>query len=53
VGSLTAAAMIVAALATFICIPVLARKRIYRQQAYVLEENAVERRAGEGAPAND
>jgi predicted RND superfamily exporter protein len=53
VGSLTATAMIVAALATFICIPVLARKRFYRQQAYMAEEQGVERRAGEGAPAND
>jgi predicted RND superfamily exporter protein len=53
VGSLTATAMIVAALATFICIPVLARKRIYRQQAYLSKEQDVERRAGEGAPANN
>ena len=53
VGSLTATAMIVAALATFICIPVLARKRFYRQQAYVPDEQGVERRAGESAPAND
>jgi predicted RND superfamily exporter protein len=53
VGGLTATAMIVAALATFICIPVLARKRFYRQQALVAEESGVERRAGESAPAND
>jgi len=53
VGSLTATAMIVAALATFICIPVLARKRFYRQHAYVPEEQGLERRAGEGATAND
>jgi predicted RND superfamily exporter protein len=53
VGSLTATAMIVAALATFVCIPVLARKRVYRQQAYVIQEQDVERRARESAPAND
>jgi hypothetical protein len=53
VGSLTATAMIVAALATFLCIPVLARKRFYRQQAYLAEEQGVERRAGAGAPANN
>jgi hypothetical protein len=53
VGSLTATAMIVAALATFLCIPVLARKRFYRQQAYLAEEQGIERRAGEGAPVND
>jgi predicted RND superfamily exporter protein len=53
VGSLTATAMIVAALATFLCIPVLARKRVYRQQTYLAEEQGLERRAGEGAPVNN
>jgi uncharacterized protein len=39
VGGLTAAAMIVAALATFLAIPVLARKRRYRRQKNVPEKN--------------
>ena len=37
VGGLTAAAMIVAALATFLAIPVLAQRKRYRQSAYVIE----------------
>jgi len=53
VGSLTATAMIVAALATFVCIPVLARKRFYCQHTYVPEEQEIERRASESAPVND